>query len=144
VLLTWPVLYALMQGTAYAKFIRYTLPLLPFLCLAGAAMWFRVWDGTGRPQALRGPQSAPSTDGQEPFLATEGAPVRSGRASALYMRWIEPHRRAFRCFWLALLAVVIGSTVFYAIAFLNIYRQQHRGCRPPPGFARMCRPAPPS
>ena len=43
VLLAWPLLYALMQGAAYAKFIRYTLPLLPFLCLAGAAMWSRAW-----------------------------------------------------------------------------------------------------
>jgi hypothetical protein len=43
VLLAWPLLYALMQGAAYAKFIRYTLPLLPFLCLAGAAMWTAAW-----------------------------------------------------------------------------------------------------
>ena len=92
VLLTWPVLYGLMQGGTYAKFIRYMLPLLPFLCLAGVAMWLWVWDSR----------------------------VRSGRASAPSMR--SP---LFKWLWLALLVVVICSTVFYAIAFLNVYRQPH-------------------
>ena len=46
VALAWPVLYSALQGAAYAKFIRYALPLLPFLCLAGAAMWVWLWDRT--------------------------------------------------------------------------------------------------
>jgi len=41
-----------MQGAAYAKFIRYTLPLLPFLCLAGAAMWVTTWDARDGEQFL--------------------------------------------------------------------------------------------
>jgi hypothetical protein len=47
VLLSWPLLHIFLQGAAYAKFIRYTLPLLPFLCLAGAAMWVAAWDAAG-------------------------------------------------------------------------------------------------
>ncbi len=47
VLLAWPLLYILTQGAAYAKFIRYTLPLLPFLSLAGAALWVATWDAVG-------------------------------------------------------------------------------------------------
>lgn len=42
--LTWPLLYALQQGAAYAKFLRYALPLLPFLCMAGAALAWALWD----------------------------------------------------------------------------------------------------
>jgi hypothetical protein len=102
VLLTWPALYALLQGAAYAKFIRYLLPLLPFLCLAGAAMWVSVWDAAG-----------------------QGDQARRGRVSALSMRCSEAWKRAFRWLWLALLLVVVASTVFYALAFLNVYRQPH-------------------
>ncbi len=58
VLLAWPVLYALTQGAAYAKFIRYTLPLLPFLCLAGAAMWVTAWDAAGASLHTAGRQRA--------------------------------------------------------------------------------------
>jgi hypothetical protein len=89
VLLAWPLLYAVTQGTAYAKFIRYALPLLPFLCLAGAAMWVAWWDSSGR--------SAKTTGG----------------------RW------ARRSGLMILLGVVLLVTVFYAAAFLNIYRQTH-------------------
>jgi len=58
VLLSWPLLYALMQGAAYAKFMRYTLPLLPFLCLAGAAMSVRAWDSVEASVATRGRRRA--------------------------------------------------------------------------------------
>jgi hypothetical protein len=84
VVLTWPLLYAAMQGASYAKFIRYALPLLPFLCLAGAAMWVAAWDGAQ--------QRAPG--------------------------WTK-----------GVLAVALGgvllSTSFYALAYLNVYRQPH-------------------
>jgi len=82
VLLSWPLLYALLQGAAYAKFIRYMLPLLPFLCIAGAAMLVMAWDWGAR-------------------------------------------KKLGRCALVILLALVLGSTVFYALAFLNIYRQTH-------------------
>ncbi len=119
VLLTWPVLYALMQGTAYAKFIRYLLPLLPFLCLAGAAMWVRTWDAVGH-----GSKSLAEGD-KCPKALGESAGVGSGRASVLSTHWSATCQRRFRWFWLALLVVVIASTVFYAMAFLNVYRQPH-------------------
>ncbi len=107
VLLTWPLLYTLMQGGTYAKFIRYLLPLLPFLCLAGAALWVRLWDALVAQPASRGPQSA-----------------ASGEARSV-LRWSQPRRRALRWLWLSMLLVVVASTAFYAIAFVNIYRQPH-------------------
>jgi hypothetical protein len=89
VLLAWVLLYAVAQGAAYAKFIRYALPLLPCLCLAGAAMWVTVWDEVSR--------HATSVSG----------------------------RRAGRTALATLLGVVSLFTVFYAGAFLNVYRQPH-------------------
>jgi hypothetical protein len=111
VLSTWPVLYALMQGTAYAKFIRYMLPLLPFLCVAGAAMWMSVWDAAGQSAAVRS--------------GGVGTPHPLLGASPSDMRLSKPWLRIFRWFWLALVLVVIAATVFYAVAFLNVYRQPH-------------------
>jgi hypothetical protein len=88
-LLSWPLLYTFLQGAAFAKFIRYTLPLLPFLCLAGAAMWVAAWDAAG-----------------------------AGSRTA-WRRWA-----ASGAVILVLCAVLL-STVFYAIAFLNVYTQTH-------------------
>jgi hypothetical protein len=58
--LVWPLIYAVMQGAAYAKFVRYALPLVPFLCIAGATLWVDAWDAvaqkasaTGRRQPVR-------------------------------------------------------------------------------------------
>ncbi len=41
--LVWPVLYGLTQGGSYAKFVRYMLPLFPFLAIAGAVLWVAGW-----------------------------------------------------------------------------------------------------
>jgi len=89
VLASWPLLYALLQGAAYAKFIRYMLPLLPFLCIAGAIMWVRAWDT-----------------------------VRTSTATS-------SRRQAARFALIVVLCVVLLSTMFYAISFLNVYRQTH-------------------
>nr|MBC7244906.1 glycosyltransferase family 39 protein [Chloroflexota bacterium] len=91
ILLSWPLLYIVANGGAHAKFIRYTLPVLPFLSLASAAIWAHAWDALGRvnsDQALR-------------FQAL--------------MRWVLA----------LLLCMVLLATIFYAFAFLNIYRQVH-------------------
>jgi len=89
VLLSWPLLYAFLQGAAYAKFIRYALPLLPFLCLGGAAMWVAAWDA-------------------------------ANRSSGTLRR-----RQAARGALILLLCTVSLSTLFYVVAFLNVYRQTH-------------------
>ncbi len=89
VLLAWPVVYGGLQGASYAKFLRYALPLLPFLCLAGAATWVAAWDRVhGRARDL--------------------CAVRCRRAVLT-----------------AVLGVVLVSTIFYGLAFLNVYRQPH-------------------
>ena len=39
-LISWPLVYALIVGSWYAKFIRYMVPLLPFFCILAA--WFLI------------------------------------------------------------------------------------------------------
>jgi hypothetical protein len=39
----WPAVYGVSQAAAAVKFVRYQLPLLPFLCLGGAAWWTTTW-----------------------------------------------------------------------------------------------------
>ena len=46
--LAWPVPYALLQGASFAKFVRYAMPLSPFLCIAAAVLALRLWDLAGR------------------------------------------------------------------------------------------------
>ncbi len=76
--LAWVIPYGLIVGSWYAKFVRYVLPLLPFLCLL-AARW----------------------------LVTEARqPSRLRRGVAL-----------------ALTGVTLLTTTFYALAYMNIYRQ---------------------
>lgn len=41
IFLTWPTIYLLIVGGWYAKFVRYLVPALPFLCLLSA--WLIVW-----------------------------------------------------------------------------------------------------
>ncbi len=89
VVVSWPLLYAALQGIAHAKFIRYTLPVLPFFCVAGAVMWMAAWDATAAP----------------------------GRTKGL--------RRFARPALVAVLSVVLVTTLFYALAFVNIYRHPH-------------------
>ena len=58
VALTWPVLYIWMQGWTYAKFMRYMLPVMPFLCIGGAALWAHEWRLASRKTASGGPAPA--------------------------------------------------------------------------------------
>ncbi len=45
--LAWALPYALLQGTAFVKFVRYVLPLSPFLCMAAAVLLCQAWDAAG-------------------------------------------------------------------------------------------------
>lgn len=91
VLLCWPLLYLIANGGAHAKFIRYNLPILPFLSLTGAAMWVQAWDALKK--------------------------VHNG--------WASQVKGLVKYALTVLLCVVLLGTIFYAVAFLNVYRQIH-------------------
>ncbi len=75
--LMWVVPYGLIAGAWYVKFVRYMLPLMPFLALL-AARWLAAWE------------DHPS--------------VR---------RWLAR----------ALIGITLLTSTFYALAYMNIYRQ---------------------
>lgn len=83
VLLSWAVLYFAIVGAFHVKFLRYMLPLTPFLCL---------WAGW----ALR----------------------------ALVVAEARPRVLWHTLGWLAL-AVVVGGAGLYALAYTNVYREEH-------------------
>jgi hypothetical protein len=79
--LSWVLLYFGLTGAFHAKFLRYMLPLVPFLCLWAA--WALV-------------------------------------------RLVEMSRTRWRASLALLLsALVLGGTLFYTLAFMNIYREEH-------------------
>jgi len=123
VLLAWPVPYVLMQGTTYAKFIRYTLPLLPFLCLAGAWLWVHGWDGIRQAlKSLAEGDKCPQTLEEGECVLGEGNPRSLGSGP---IRWPRRRMRCAQTALVMLLCLVLGGTVFYAVAFINVYRQTH-------------------
>ena len=86
-LLSWVVLFFLITGAFQVKFLRYLIPMTPFLLLFGSRMLFALWDKA------------------------------------------KTYRPALRS-WLAVgLVLLIGSTGFYALSYLSVYRQDHTAVR---------------
>ena len=84
-LLSWVVPSFLITGALQVKFLRYLLPITPFLLLFGSSMLFALWDR-----------------------------VRA--------RTVRP--------WLvAGLVVLVGSTAFYALSYMSVYRDGHAAVR---------------
>jgi len=165
VVLSWVLVYFAIDGAFQVKFLRYMLPLLPFLSLFGAQAMLALYDYFARArrpsEAAIVPTSAqPSEVGPtvlplapaEPGLEPEELPLdweerleldppdppvapapaptspNPGRLNALVRAWqgmggwLGRHGQAIVQ---ALIALVVVSTMFYALAFLNIYRQKH-------------------
>jgi YYY domain-containing protein len=86
-LLSWVVPYVLIIGSFEVKFLRYLLPITPFLVLFGARMLVSLWD--------RGVAYRPTL---RPWLAAGGM-------------------------------LLIGTTTFYALAYVSIYSEKHPAVR---------------
>ncbi|MDP2855650.1 MAG: DUF2298 domain-containing protein, partial [bacterium] len=83
-LLSWVLVYFLITGGFMVKFLRYMLPVVPFLCLLGAAALVSLKD----------------------WLASRGW---------TWSRGVLP----------ATAVLIVLPTLFYAVAFVNIYAQTH-------------------
>jgi len=160
VVLSWVLVYFAIDGAFQVKFLRYMLPLLPFLSLFGAQAMLALYDyfararkpvvkwsdgqvvkwsddqPTNRPSDQIEPEELP-LDWEErleldtpdpPAPAPAPASPSPGRLDALLRAWqgingwLNRHGQAIAQ---ALIALVVVSTMFYALAFLNIYRQKH-------------------
>ena len=105
-LLSWALPYFALTGAFPVKFMRYLLPITPVLLLMGAHL-FTGWLARMTPGAV----------GQSP-----AGPNPAKRRFAL--GW-------FGAGWLPLgiAALVMVGTAWYAMAFLNIYQQEHPAVR---------------
>lgn len=52
-LAVWPTIYFVLIGTWQARFVRHTLPLVPFLCLFTAGLLYTLWRWAGNKRASR-------------------------------------------------------------------------------------------
>ena len=116
-LLCWVVPYFIVTGAFHVKFMRYMLPIAPLLTLFSARMLWAMWDVASH-------KSLPPRWGNVracPELA-EGMGVKS---------------RLLRPFAAILIALVLASTAFYALAYINgIYGSVHTGVRASEGLNR--------
>ena len=53
VLLSWVLVYFFINGIFQVKFLRYMLPLFPFLAIMGAEFLWQLWDWAGKPHTFR-------------------------------------------------------------------------------------------
>ena len=90
------------HALTFIKFMRYFLPIYPFLILLGAYFLFWLW------QRLVVPEPSPA-EGPEPETSTGNLPRRTRRVSLN------------RPVAVAIVLMVVGGTFLYALAYNSIY-----------------------
>ncbi len=127
-LLVWVVPTFLLLESFEVRFLRYVFPIAPFLLLMASRMLLWLVDWSRGPQPP-GPSLAGLLDRLNLRLPRQAF---QGRVSALRDRLpraslrLAPQFRP-RWSWLAvsLVAVVLGSTLFYTLAFQRVYANDH-------------------
>ncbi len=112
--LAWVIPNFLMLGIFEVKFLRYILPLIPFLILMGAGMLFGMLDWTRSPQFGR----VISYPALRPFGKLRTALVPGVRTRESLARYAP---RAV----IGVMAFVVVATAFYALAFEGVYARSH-------------------
>ncbi len=105
-LLAWAVPTIILLAMFETKFLRYIFPVVPFLALMGSGMLFSILFWARKYGASAQPE--------------QGVPLR-GRISSL-----PRHMRRYSApLVIGVMALVVGATGFYALAFETIYAQPH-------------------
>lgn len=91
----WTIGFFLYQGTQFVKSIRYLLPIYPMLCIAAAALLIALWRNWQ-------PALPSSATGEPPVKRHIRARLRSAVPAVM-------------------LSFVLGGTIVWALAFMNIY-----------------------
>ncbi|MBI2953790.1 MAG: glycosyltransferase family 39 protein [Chloroflexi bacterium] len=119
-MLSWVLPYAALTGSFHAKFVRYLLPMVPFLSIFAATLLVALWVHLGRDAA------------QKASVSAEGpgsADVLSRGRRALWrvpaQRVLDGLSRARTPTFVIVALVIAIPTVFYAVAFVNIYSVPH-------------------
>ena len=106
-LLCWVVPYFLVTGAFHVKFMRYMLPIAPLLTLFGARMLWALWD-----------RAAYRTNRFIYFHPHPNLPPSRGKEHLSILRPVVG----------VVIALVVGATAFYALAYVNgVYGSVHTG-----------------
>ncbi len=97
VVLSWILVYSILTGNFYVKFMRYMLPLYPFLTLLAASVLIAF---------MRFPENYTST-------TREDSKASRVQRSASVLRILS----------ISALVLVLGGTLFQGLALLNVYSQ---------------------
>jgi hypothetical protein len=106
VLLSWVIIYGAITCSFYVKFMRYMLPLYPFLTLMAASVLIALVRFS-RERAKKGREADDVESGN----------VESGP------RHNDPKRRFARSLPYSLIVIVLAGTIFQGLALLNVYSQ---------------------
>ena len=130
-ILAWVVPNLILVSAFEVKFLRYIFPVTPFLILMGSAMLFwaldraRIFSGPGSGSHLTDNDETPSPmagegrDGEIPRLSP-------AQRSKSFLNPMGIARYAPQVA-IGIIAFVVASTAFYAIAFERVYAQTHPG-----------------
>ena len=120
-LLSWVVPYFAITGGFHAKFLRYLLPITPLLCLFAAEALVRLWRWANRPAAKTAADAAAGGHSAQVERVGPGDDAEQLSPSILGWRrpsWLRPAA-------MSLLAVVVGLTALYALAYVRMYAEPH-------------------
>ena len=141
-LLCWVVPYFIVTGAFHVKFMRYMLPIAPLLTLFGARMLWALWDSAHQIVIPAFSTVIPAHTTVIPAHPTV-IPAKAGiqhddeRAELAQrgrMANVVRHA-ALRPFAVILIALVLVSTAFYALAYANgVYGSVHPGVRASEGL----------
>lgn len=113
VVLSWVIVYSVIIGSFYVKFMRYMLPIYPFLTLIGAAVLvaFARWATSYRQR-----YSQQTTDSESVSDQCEEIPPTANRLA----RRIMPLMPILPILSYVAIAVVLIGTIFQGLALLNV------------------------
>ena len=136
-LLCWVVPYFIVTGAFHVKFMRYMLPIAPLLTLFGARMLWALWDSAHQtviPAHTTVIPAHPTVIPAHPIVIPAKAGIqhddeRAELAQRGRMANVVRHA-ALRPFAAILIALVLVSTAFYALAYANgVYGSLHPAVR---------------
>lgn len=122
-LAAWVVPYFLVAGSFQVKFMRYMLPITPFMFVmaAGLAAW--VWSRLTARVVVLNP-GVPALQGTTPSDALPADPSTRSGGDAFRAQG-ERLQGGMRLVALGLLTLVLCSSVFYAFAYVHMYDRPH-------------------
>lgn len=110
VILSWVLIFSGIVGGFYVKFMRYMLPIYPFLTLIAAAALVAFAHWLSHVKAQQHSISASTMQGVEPVSSSSSLSSQMSGQSTL-----------LRVIGVGAIVLVLGGTIFQGLALLNVY-----------------------